>query len=374
MPDDWHLVHLGSRALGGAGLVMTEMTDVSPRGPHHPRLRRPLQAASSGAWRRIVDFVHARVARRRSASSSPMPAARPRPGSSWEGDGRAAARRATGRSSRPRRCRIGRAAGAARRWTAPTWTGCATSSCARRSAPQRPASTSSSCIARMAICWRASSRRSPTGASDEYGGSLAEPPALSARDASRRCAPCGPTSKPMSVRISATDWVAGRHHAGGCGRDGARAQGAGLRHRRRLGRARPCRSRSRSMAACSRRRSPTSVRHEAEVPTMAVGNISCLMPRQPHPGRRPRRSLRAGARRISSIRTGRCTRPTSRATRCPGPIPTARWRATRRASNSRRLRPAPGVRLSRGLAERNTYRLSALQGGEEGTHREAMGR
>src|SRR5919108_6137883 len=28
-PNDWHLVHLGSRAVGGAGLVMTEMTDVS---------------------------------------------------------------------------------------------------------------------------------------------------------------------------------------------------------------------------------------------------------------------------------------------------------------------------------------------------------
>ena len=28
-PDDWHLVHLGSRAVGGAGLVMTEMSDVS---------------------------------------------------------------------------------------------------------------------------------------------------------------------------------------------------------------------------------------------------------------------------------------------------------------------------------------------------------
>ena len=32
MPNDWHLVHIGSRAIGGAGLVMTEMTDVSPEG------------------------------------------------------------------------------------------------------------------------------------------------------------------------------------------------------------------------------------------------------------------------------------------------------------------------------------------------------
>ena len=33
MATDWHLVHLGSRAVGGAGLVMTEATAVSPEGP-----------------------------------------------------------------------------------------------------------------------------------------------------------------------------------------------------------------------------------------------------------------------------------------------------------------------------------------------------
>ncbi|AUX48037.1 salicylyl-CoA 5-hydroxylase [Sorangium cellulosum] len=58
--DDWHLVHLGSRALGGAGLVMTEMTDVSAEAritPGCAGLYRPDHAA---AWRRVVDFVHAR--------------------------------------------------------------------------------------------------------------------------------------------------------------------------------------------------------------------------------------------------------------------------------------------------------------------------
>jgi anthraniloyl-CoA monooxygenase len=55
---DWHLVHLGSRALGGAGLVITEMTDVSADGritPGCAGLYRPEHAA---AWRRVVDFVH----------------------------------------------------------------------------------------------------------------------------------------------------------------------------------------------------------------------------------------------------------------------------------------------------------------------------
>jgi anthraniloyl-CoA monooxygenase len=55
---DWHLVHLGSRAMGGAGLVMAEMTDVSREARISPwcaGLYRPEHAA---AWKRIVDFVH----------------------------------------------------------------------------------------------------------------------------------------------------------------------------------------------------------------------------------------------------------------------------------------------------------------------------
>ena len=58
-PTDWHLVHYGERAKGGAGLVYTEMTCVSPEGritPGCPGLYAPEHEA---AWRRIVDFVHA---------------------------------------------------------------------------------------------------------------------------------------------------------------------------------------------------------------------------------------------------------------------------------------------------------------------------
>ncbi len=58
-PTDWHLVHLGERAKGGAGLVYTEMTCVSPEGritPGCPGLYAPEHEA---AWSRIVDFVHA---------------------------------------------------------------------------------------------------------------------------------------------------------------------------------------------------------------------------------------------------------------------------------------------------------------------------
>ncbi|MDF6045520.1 bifunctional salicylyl-CoA 5-hydroxylase/oxidoreductase [Streptomyces sp. JH14] len=58
VPGDFHLVHLGARALGGADLVMTEMVCVSAEGritPGCTGLYTPEQAA---AWSRITDFVH----------------------------------------------------------------------------------------------------------------------------------------------------------------------------------------------------------------------------------------------------------------------------------------------------------------------------
>ncbi|MGB7204108.1 MAG: bifunctional salicylyl-CoA 5-hydroxylase/oxidoreductase [Anderseniella sp.] len=57
-PTDWHLVHYGERAKGGAGIVYTEMTCVSAQGritPGCPGLYAPEHEA---AWKRIVDFVH----------------------------------------------------------------------------------------------------------------------------------------------------------------------------------------------------------------------------------------------------------------------------------------------------------------------------
>ena len=58
MPDDFHLVHLGSRAIGGAALVFTEMTDVSPEARISPGCAGIWSEAQAGAWKRIVDFVH----------------------------------------------------------------------------------------------------------------------------------------------------------------------------------------------------------------------------------------------------------------------------------------------------------------------------
>ncbi len=56
--DDFHLVHLGARAQGGAGLVFTEMTDVSPDGRISPGCAGLYAPAHVPAWKRIVDFVH----------------------------------------------------------------------------------------------------------------------------------------------------------------------------------------------------------------------------------------------------------------------------------------------------------------------------
>ena len=59
MPNDWHLVHYGSRAIGGAGLMFTEMTDVSEKARISLGCAGMYSDAHERAWKRIVDFVHA---------------------------------------------------------------------------------------------------------------------------------------------------------------------------------------------------------------------------------------------------------------------------------------------------------------------------
>jgi anthraniloyl-CoA monooxygenase len=58
-PNDFHLVHLGARAMGGAGLVFTEMTCVSPEGRISPGCTGMWNGEHRESWKRIVDFVHA---------------------------------------------------------------------------------------------------------------------------------------------------------------------------------------------------------------------------------------------------------------------------------------------------------------------------
>ena len=58
VPNDFHFVHLGERALGGAGLIFTEMTCVSPEGRISPGCTGMWSDDHVQAWKRIVDFVH----------------------------------------------------------------------------------------------------------------------------------------------------------------------------------------------------------------------------------------------------------------------------------------------------------------------------
>ncbi len=57
VPSDWHLVHLGSRLVGGAGLVMTEATAVSPEGRITPGCTGLWNDDQAAAWARIVRFA-----------------------------------------------------------------------------------------------------------------------------------------------------------------------------------------------------------------------------------------------------------------------------------------------------------------------------
>ncbi len=58
VPNDWHLVHLGSRAVGGAGLVFTEATGVSAEARISPADTGIWNDAQQAAWARIVGFLH----------------------------------------------------------------------------------------------------------------------------------------------------------------------------------------------------------------------------------------------------------------------------------------------------------------------------
>ena len=62
LPDDWHLVHYGSRAIGGAGLLFTEMTCVSAQARITQGCTGMYSDAQESAWKNIADFVHANSA------------------------------------------------------------------------------------------------------------------------------------------------------------------------------------------------------------------------------------------------------------------------------------------------------------------------
>jgi 2,4-dienoyl-CoA reductase-like NADH-dependent reductase (Old Yellow Enzyme family) len=62
VPGDWHLVHLGARAVGGAGVVLTEATAVSPEGRISPQDTGIWDDEQASAWARVVAFVQSQGA------------------------------------------------------------------------------------------------------------------------------------------------------------------------------------------------------------------------------------------------------------------------------------------------------------------------
>jgi anthraniloyl-CoA monooxygenase len=58
LPNEWHLVHLGSRAIGGAGLIFTEETFGAPDARITPACTGIWRDDHVAAWKRIVEFVH----------------------------------------------------------------------------------------------------------------------------------------------------------------------------------------------------------------------------------------------------------------------------------------------------------------------------
>ncbi|MET4588756.1 2,4-dienoyl-CoA reductase-like NADH-dependent reductase (Old Yellow Enzyme family) [Arthrobacter sp. 754] len=58
VPNDWHLMHLGSFAAGGAALILTEAAAVNAQGRISPRDAGLYNDEQAEAWQRITDFVH----------------------------------------------------------------------------------------------------------------------------------------------------------------------------------------------------------------------------------------------------------------------------------------------------------------------------
>ena len=206
MPGDLHLVHYGSRAIGGAGLIFTEMTCVVARCPHHAGLRRALERCAGGGvapHRRFracqfggEDRLQLGHAGRKGATKLMWDGMdRPLEKGGWD---------VVSASPIPifptARCRA--------RWTAPRW---------MRSRPRSspPRERGERCGFDMlelhcAHGYLLASFISPltNQRTDAYGGSLENrlrfP--LEVFEAMRAV---WPAHKPMSVRISATDWAEG---------------------------------------------------------------------------------------------------------------------------------------------------------------------
>jgi anthraniloyl-CoA monooxygenase len=271
VPGDWHLVHLGARAVGGAGLVITEMTDVLPDGRITHGCAGLWDRTQERAWKRIVDFVHgqsgARIgiqlahAGRKGSCRLPWEGDDPLPdGTGW---------RTLGPSALP----FGPG------WPAPRAMDRADMDAVRDAfvAAVRRAERAGFDLVElhMAHGYLLSSFLSPLSnrRTDAYGGSLEHrlryP--LEVFDAVRDA---WPAHKPLSVRISATDWL---DDAGGLTGDDSVAVARALREHGldlidvssagNVPESRPVYGRMYQVPFADR------IRHETGMPVMAVGAI-----------------------------------------------------------------------------------------------------
>jgi anthraniloyl-CoA monooxygenase len=268
---EWHLVHLGSRAVGGAGLVLGEMTDVSAEGRITLGCAGMYRDEHERAWKRIVDFVHAhspariglQLAHAGRKGSCNLP---------WEGDDPL-------RDGRAWTTLAPSALPFAPGWPAPR---AMTRGDMHQVRDDFVAATERALRAgfdlvelHMAHGYLLSSFLSPAAnrRTDEYGGSLPNrlrfP--LEVFDAVRAA---WPAEKPLAVRVSATDWL---------------PEGAGITLDETVSIARTLRERGLDLIdVSSAGNTPDSpveygrmyqvpfaerIRHEVDVPVMAVGGI-----------------------------------------------------------------------------------------------------
>lgn len=267
-PGDWHLVHLGSRAVGGASLVIAESTHVAPDARITLRCAGMYKAEHVAEWRRVVDFVH----RSSRAKIGVQLAHAGRKGSCtvpWEGD----TPLRTGGWELLAPSAIPYAEG----WPVPRAMDPSDMSRVRdefvRGAVMAGEAGFDHIEIHMAHGYLLATFLSPltNERDDEYGGPIerrARFP-LEVFDAVRSVWPAG---KPMSVRVSATDWAPG-----------------GLESADRVAFARILREHGCDIVAVSSGQTvphqkpvygrvfnagfSDEIRHEAGIPTMVVGNI-----------------------------------------------------------------------------------------------------
>jgi 2,4-dienoyl-CoA reductase-like NADH-dependent reductase (Old Yellow Enzyme family) len=213
VPTDWHLVHLGSRAVGGAGLVFTEATAVSPEGRISPEDTGIWNERQVEAWSRIVSFIRGQGA----AAGIQLAHA-----------GRKASTDAPWRGGKPLDAEHG------------GWTPVAPSAIPFDEGYPTPVALDANGIAQVIENFRAAAQRardarfevieihgahgylihqflSPLSntRTDEYGGSL-ENRARLLREVIAAVRESWPVPMPLWVRLSATDWAEGGWDIGEC--------------------------------------------------------------------------------------------------------------------------------------------------------------